>query len=423
MANGLVKALRRQGFRLYVNTVYPSILKKRVREVAAKQHIKVVFFAMNVAMWHYKGVYDLLSRDERFECHIVLTSARQNLPEQRTAAMKALRNFFDTQGTDYIDFDDERDEGYDVKGNIDPDIVFYPQPYDDQYVPRHSYFNFTSRLICYIPYSVNVIKDYRLLCDLPIHNLAWKVYCPLKADQEMARRLARNHGRNWVVSGYHNLDNYLSDDVNDVWKIKDRAVKRLIWAPHFSIIPESTWLKSRSNFLWMAKPMLDIAERYNGRLQIAFKPHPWLKAELYKHPDWGKARTDDYYSRWADMANTQLETGAFVDLFKSSDAMIHDSASFTAEYLFVNKPVAFVTTDFERIREDHSEFGRAALDQHYLVHNVDEVQAFIEQVVLGGEDTMRDGRTRFFETVLKPNVSGTTSRFIVNDMKRGLGII
>ena len=119
MANGLVKALRRQGFRLYVNTVYPSILKKRVREVAAKQHIKVVFFAMNVAMWHYQGVYDLLSRDERFECHIVLTSARQNSPEQRTAAMKALRNFFDTEGTDYIDFDDERDEGYDVKFIID----------------------------------------------------------------------------------------------------------------------------------------------------------------------------------------------------------------------------------------------------------------------------------------------------------------
>lgn len=423
MANWFVKQARRQGFRLYVNTVYPSVLKRKVKEVAAKDKIEVVFFAMNVAMWHYQGVYELLSREERFNCHIVLTSARQYSPEQRTAALKALREFFDAQGIIYIDFDEERDEGYDVTGKINPDIVFYPQPYDDQYVPAHSYFNFTSKLICYIPYSVNVIKDYRLLCDLPIHNLAWKVYCPLQADKEMAGRLARNHGRNWVVSGYYNLDKYLSDEQNDVWKIKDRTIKRLIWAPHFSIMPLSTWLKSRSNFLWMAQMMLDVAEQYKGRLQIAFKPHPWLKAELYKHPDWGQEKTDAYYDRWANLENAQLETGGYVDLFKTSDAMIHDSASFTAEYLYVNKPVAFVATDFEHIRSDHSKFGCAALDQHYVVHNEDEVREFIDRVVIGGEDTKREQRTRFFDTVLKPNVSGTMGQFIVNDMKQSLGII
>lgn len=422
MANWLIKQARRQGFKLYVNALYPSILKKRVNEVGQKDKIEVVFFAMNVAMWHYQGIYDLLSREERFNCHIVLTGARQYTPEQRSAVLKALRSFFDAQGIAYIDFDDQHDEGYDVKGKINPDIVFYPQPYDDQYVPDHSYFNFTSRLICYIPYAVNVVKDDRLLCDLPIHNLAWKVYCSLSNEKDMAARVARNHGRNWVVSGYHNLDKYLSSEENDVWKIKDRSVKRLIWAPHFSILPISSLLPRRSNFLWMSQLMLEIAEQYKVKLQIAFKPHPWLRDELYKYSDWDKERVDEYYDKWASLENTQLETEGFVDLFKTSDAMIHDCGSFTAEYLFVNKPVAFVSTDFERILDGHSEFGRTALEQHYIVHNEAQVREFIEHVVLDGEDPKQKQRNRFFNTVLRPNVSGTTSRFIVTDMKQSLGI-
>ena len=423
MANWFVKQARRQGFKLYVNTAYPLILRNRVKEVGKKDKIEVVFFAMNIAMWHYQGVYDLLSREERFNCHIVLTGARQYAPEQRATALKALRDFFDARGITYIDFDEEHDEGYDVKGKINPDIVFYPQANDDQYVPAHSYFNFTSKLICYVPYSVNVMKDYRLLCDLPIHNLAWKIYCPLRYDKELAQRLARNHGRNWIVSGYYNLDEYLSADVKDVWKIKDRALKRLIWAPHFSVRPDSTWLESRSNFLWMAQLMLDIAEQYKDRLQIAFKPHPWLKAELYNYSVWDKEKVDSYYDRWATMENTQVETEGFIDLFRTSDAMIHDCGSFTAEYLYVNKPVAFVSADFERIKADHSDFGHAALEQHYIVQNEAEVRAFIDEVVLGGEDPKREQRTRFFDTVLKPDGSGTTSQFIVNDMKKSLGIV
>jgi CDP-glycerol glycerophosphotransferase (TagB/SpsB family) len=122
------------------------------------------------------------------------------------------------------------------------------------------------------------------------------------------------------------------------------------------------------------------------------------------------------------MVNTQLETGDFVDLFKTSDAMIHDCGSFTAEYLYVNKPVAFVSDNIEQLKIPHSDFGRAALDQHYILKDKDDVLAFINDVVLGGNDSKKEQRTRFFETVLKPDVTGTTSQFIVNDIKKSLGL-
>ena len=168
--------------------------------------------------------------------------------------------------------------------------------------------------------------------------------------------------------------------------------------------------------------MFDIAEQYKDSLQIAFKPHPRLKTELYRHPDWGKEKTDQYYQRWDSMENTQLETGDFIELFKTSDAMIHDSGSFTIEYLFVNKPVAFTTADFEALKSEHNDIARACLDQYYVVHDENELMAYIKDVVIAGQDTMKDQRTAFFQTALKPNVRGNTSEFIVNDIKRSLGL-
>jgi hypothetical protein len=420
--NKFYLAVRRQGIKLYLNALYPYVLNHRAKTIGKKDKIEVVFFAIDVAMWHYQGIYDLLSQDKRFNCHVVLSPLCQFSQQQRIEVIDSLRAYFATQGIPYIDYDEENDKGFDVKSEINPDIVFYPQPYDGLYVKEHDFWQFRSKLLCYIPYAINVVKGYVDVYDTHYHNLAWKVYCPFDQDKARARKMAKNRGCNWVVSGYYNLDRYSSSTAVYEWKIKDKARKRLIWAPHFTITGDGTFLLPRSNFLWMAQLMLDIAQKYQDRLQIAFKPHPWLKSKLYNHPDWGKEKTDRYFELWATMDNTQVETGDFVDLFKTSDAMIHDSGSFTAEYLFVNKPVAFVTTNLEALKSDHSDFGCAALDQHYIVKNEADVLAFVNDVVLGGNDPMKKQRTSFFESVLRPHSSGSTSQFIVDDMKRSLGI-
>lgn len=418
----LYQKLRRQGVEFYFTFLYPQILKRRAHAIGKKDKIEVVFFAVNVAMWRCQGVYDLLSKDKRFNCHVVLTVTKAFTTEQQAKDLQQMREYFGSKGIDFVDFDEQEGVGYDVKGLIDPDILFYPQPYSYMNPWNHDFFQYTKKLLCYIPYGIHTVEGGNMSFDLPFHNLAWRIYYPFQIDKDNAAAVARNHAKNWVVSGYYMLDKYLSQDAVDVWKIKDRSIKRLIWAPHFSITPESTFLKMRSNFLWMSQLMLDVAQKYQGRLQIAFKPHPRLVHELYSHPDWGIEKTDRYYEQWAALENTQLETGDFVDLFKTSDAMIHDSGSFVSEYLFVNKPVAFVTNDFDKMRAEHSVIGRGCLDQHYIVGNEDEVINFIDDVVLGGQDSMQAQRTEFFETVLRPKVKGSTSQFIVDDIKKGLGI-
>lgn len=415
---GLIEKIRRAGVKVYINSLYP-IQKFNEKKIGKKDKIEVVFFAMNVEMWNYQGVYDLLSKEKRFNCHIVLTGACQYPEEQRKQSLTNLRNYFRSKNINYIDFDEEG-LGYDVKKLIDPDILFYPQPYGGQYVKRHNFRTFRYKLICYIPYGVSVLSDYDWVYNTSFHNLAWKLYYPFKMMKQRAERIQSNHARNVLVSGYPNLDYYLSDKSEDVWKIKDRSIKRLIWAPHYSIPSEGNWI-TRSNFLWMSNLMLQIAEQYRDRLQIAFKPHPWLKSRLYEQPEWGVEKTDSYYDQWSNLSNTFIASG-FVDLFKTSDAMIHDSGSFTAEYLFVNKPVAFVTNDLQGLMEGHSEFGRSALNQHYIVGDENDIRNFIESVVLGENDVMFSQRNDFFENVLRPNTTGTTSQFIVDDIKKSLGV-
>ena len=158
----------------------------------------------------------------------------------------------------------------------------------------------------------------------------------------------------------------------------------------------------QSNFLWMADFMLELAERYAGKIQIAFKPHPRLLTELYKHKDWGKDRANCYYDEWANRENTQLETEGFIDLFMTSDAMIHDSGSFSIEYHYSGNPVLYIADNFEQQVAEKGELGKLAMRKHYVGRFKEDIIHFIEEVVLNGNDPMKQGREDFYKQYLLP---------------------
>ena len=234
--------------------------------------------------------------------------------------------------------------------------------------------------------------------------------------------MADNHGRNVRVTGYANADEFLSGHHRSPWRemADGHCRKRIIWAPHFSITAKSSYLPARACFLWMAELMLELAQAYKDRIQIAFKPHPSLITQLYQHPDWGKERADDYYARWQQMENTQLETGGYVDLFMTSDAMIHDSGSFVVEYLYANRPVMFVSNNLQSILATQSEFGLQAYKQAYIGSEAGDIRRFIDEVVLRENDPMRPQREQFFSDYLLPPGGKTVAQNIVDDITKSL---
>ena len=95
-----------------------------------------------------------------------------------------------------------------------------------------------------------------------------------------------------------------------------------------------------------------------------------------------------------------LEEGEYVDLFIGSDAMIHDSGGFTTEYLYQRKPVMYLLKN--NPQEVFNDFGIMSFEQHYHGRTREDIEHFIEDVVLAGNDPMKESRERFFEQYLGP---------------------
>lgn len=406
---------------------YRTIEKTHDRYVASirdKRPINVVFFAMSVSMWRYQHLYELMSKDSGFNATIVLSPSIDYTEEQQMRDVAQMRSYFAARGTNYVDFlvGQEGSKPCNVERELHPDILFYPQPYENLLVPEHDCKRFYNKLICYYPYAFWTSKG-KWSYNFHFHNLAWRLYYSTSLHLQEAQKTAENRGRNVRVVGYANADDFLAAVHADNWrKMSDgKRRKRLIWAPHYAIIQEFG-LVQRSNFLWMADLMLELAKRYADRLQVAFKPHPRLLTELYRHPAWGKAKTDAYYDEWASLPNTQLETGEFVDLFMTSDAMVHDSGSFAVEYHYSQNPVMFVSKDIDELLATQSDFGKLAYKMQYIGKCERDVVDFVENTVLGGDDPLKPQRKSFFENYLLPPNGKTVAENTLSDLRSAFGM-
>jgi hypothetical protein len=124
----------------------------------------------------------------------------------------------------------------------------------------------------------------------------WRYFVETKVHQRLAQIYARNKGTNVVVSGYPGMDILLRKDYQpkDVWKIKNKKIKRIIWSPHH-IIPQFGSTLDYSTFLKYSEFMFELAKKYQEQIQIAFKPHPILRSKLSLDEVWGKEKTNEIF--------------------------------------------------------------------------------------------------------------------------------
>ena len=395
--------------------------KEIIKKLQKKDIINVVFYAMNVPMWNYQHLYELMKKNPRFKLYVVLSPNHRSPIDVRNEEAKAMRLYFEERGVPYIDCDQNGEVCVDVKSDIQPDILFYTQPYPTVMKPADYCTNFTNSLVCYYPYafwSANGGWSYNKV----LHQKAWKLFYSTDLHLKDAKRLCDNRGKNVVVTGYPKTDDFLNKNIHDVWKIKDQQHKRLIWAPHFTIQASLPGTVARSNFLIMAEMMVEMAKINQNCLQIAFKPHPRLKTELYNLEDWGKERTDKYYELWDSMPNTFLAEGEYIDLFMTSDGMVHDSSSFSIEYHYSQKPVMYVTKHLDEYKKMLNDFGKMAIDIHYIGHTKEDILSFVNNQVLKGIDPLKNDRLIFYKKYLLPPNDQSVAQNTYNNIVKSLGI-
>lgn len=383
-----------------------------LNKARSKKKVRVAFFVLNADIWKFEEVLAILEDDQRFEPVIVVCPPINLRDEDINSKMDKAYDFFKQNSHNVVySFDEKRQRYIDVKKELSPDIVFFTNPYGYT-LKKYRIENYLDVLTCYSQYSF-ILEEREHFFNSVFHNLLWKAFYETKAHKELAERYAVNNGVNVEVTGYPGIDSlvYAERLDNGVWKHKDNRLKRIIWAPHWSIVERGHGRPSASNFLKLSEFMLDFVELYCDKIQVAFKPHPYLKNTLYQHPDWGKERAESYYGRWKDIENGQLETGNYADLFNSSDAMIFDSISFIAEYLFSGKPSMFMKASPD-VPIQFNKLGKMALDHHYHGSVKEDIIHFIDEVVIEGKDRMKDKRSRFYRDILSPPNGRSASRNI-----------
>lgn len=396
---------------------YRDLQMQTLNSIKQKGSANVMFLVSSLSMWKYDEVLDLLNNNPRFKVNVILYPFSLYSAEERQLSIEKLQVYFNNKGIKYIN---AYAPGFDIEdlfNTINPDIIFYTQPYEGIYNNYFEYPHHLDKLIIYSPYGINIAKG-DLFINTSLHNLAWRIYQATPLHKQMAKRLTYNSGKNVVVVGLSNSERFKDESINYPWKNDREGVKKIIWAPHYSIL-EGHELHHAS-FLWLHDYMLNIADKYDGNLQVAFKPHPKLKTLMYEHPDWGKEKTDAYFRAWADGKNTVLEEGDYVSLFANSDAMIHDSSAFIGEYLHTEKPVMFTSRDLYNIRIECNQFGNACLDMHYHADSYEGITRFIDEVVMLGKDPMADRRHEFYKNVLSINDDLSTGQRIYNDILKFL---
>lgn len=407
--------------RIFRPLYYKMVLCRKVemehnallKSIRKRGYANVVFFASNLAMWRYQGILELMMKDKRFKTHLILSTLKTYSEEQKEENLKTMRAYFEGKNIPFYDSSKWKNEDFNIRQSLFPDIMFYPQHYDTIFNNPLDNKYFEDKLLCYAPYGVGTLPASWNI-NTRFHNIAWKLFYDTEIFKKNAQEYAYNKGRNACVVGNANADDFMKIEHKDVWKPQHSRKKRIIWAPHFTI--EQKQKVHRGSFLWLWDVMLDIAKTYSDKVQIAFKPHPRLKSVLYDYPGWGKKNTDEYYRQWAEMSNTQYENSEFIDLFMTSDAMIHDCGSFTVEYHYSMNPAMFTSHVIDEVRMPLNQLGREAIDAHYLGKTVGDVKHFIDEVVLQDNDPMFSVRKAFYQKYLLPPNGNTVADNMLNEI-------
>jgi hypothetical protein len=386
--------------------------EKAILSLQQKKHVTVAFFVLDLAGWKNDYLYKMMEQSKVFDPIIFVCPVVNFDRSYMLNKISDIYAYFKENGYNVIKSYDEKTDTYvDVRKEINPDIIFYQTPYYGQIDNRYFISEFTDKLTCYVPYFFDTSNNFSFFYNHPFHNFLWRHFVPTQHHLKYSQLYSWCRGENAMVTGYPGVDFYLDSQfkAKDVWKIKDRRIKRIIWAPHHTMASYEPI--HYSCFLLYYQTMLDLAHKYSDRIQIAFKPHPLLQPKLYEL--WGKEKTDKYYAAWDALPNGFFMNGLYSDLFLTSDAIIHDCGSFIAEYLYTGKP-AMRTDNPKQVLNEFSDFGLACLECYYHAKNADDIENFIVDVVLNGNDTMKDKRNEFYETVLKSPSGKMASQYILD---------
>ena len=378
-----------------------------------------MFLISNTASWKVGPVFSEMLSDSEFDpvavvCPVVSGTLSHDAQKAADLAVQLLND----NGFPFIDMTTmEREAARRRISQFDPHVVFFTNPHG--LAPRHLHNELLStRLTCYVPYNHEVMTygGNQQQYNSVTHNSFWRIFVPHKESKDYYKTARIRSDAGVLTTGFPTCEPLLTQDCHSgqsPWKKQEKPKKRIIYAPHW-LWNDNIKMATIDTF---GESMMRLAEKYRDDIQWAFRPHPMLWPKLMKDDSWGPERTKAFFSFWRDSDFCQIHDEDYVQLFRTSDAIIHDSGSFLAEYLYLKKPAMYLMT--EQTGEKYfNPFGRRAVAACTVGRSADDIERFLVDVLKGTETD--DTVETFFGQDIEPLFRRPPSVQICEEIKKSL---
>ena len=379
--NKMVKFLKWWLFSLWIAA--------RVKKIRKKEKIRFLFILSELTQWKTELLYQKMLSHPRFEPILGITPSRGYKGAERNVI-----DYCKQKGYSYILLNPTET----ILSQVNVDFVMHQKPYNREIHPAHYIDNNKRVPVILIPYFLSTITE-DWVVNQRVSFFAWRQFVDNESCRKAWSKIHKFKGLNYRVTGTPIMDELLTpkEQLKDVWPINDGR-KRIIYAPHHTISDFHWEGIAYSTFLEYCQFMLEMRDKYKDKVYFVFKPHPSLKDRLDKI--WGKEKTDSYYLAWEQTRYSHVASGKYLELFKYSDALIHDCGSYTVEYMYTANPIMYLIRD-----EHHSEnmipYARKAFDLHYKGFNQADIEQFIQDVI-NGNDPLKSDRVAYRASFLMP---------------------
>jgi len=376
--------------------------------------IKVGFIVVFNSVFPERPVFEKMLKDDTFDPYIIVA------PNVSRTYQYLLDTYYEAYNNLSAEYPGRVVGGYDEKSDTylelkdEYSVIFFANPYKHLVHQYHEieYFLDKDVLPLYANYGLAVVRFWEEVIATDFYNYLWKVCLETKGNLEFLKSKEIIKGKNGIVTGCLKMDKLASQKPRP-----DKTRKMIMICPHHTV-----WgwkALNISNFLEYYQLFVDLPKMY-PQIDFVFRPHPLLFANLKAHKIWTQEQIDKYLEEMLSSDNIIYDTtGDYHEVFANSDAMIHDCASFTGEYLYTEKPCCYMLKKGVELSDTYIPLGEQCLENYYHAYNADDICQFIDDVVLGGNDPLKEQREKFAREELKVNYPHT-SEFIMDVLKEKL---
>lgn len=391
----------------FVQHRYKRILRRLQAKASKNEKIAVGFYVIYDSIFAFRPLFEKMLQDDFFDPYIVIASDtfRGKINEIKRAK-QAYESLVQKYGSERIllGFDYQNDTYSDLSDRFD--IIAFSYPYDNwtHKFSKLEYLCHKNVLTIFTSYSYSVTRHTRHIYKLKFTNLIWRMFVENESILTEGKKYSRCQGNNLYAIGYVKMD--------DLPESIPHKQKTIIISPHYTVASYCKEYLQLSNFLQYAQFFQELPKKYPN-IFFVFRPHPMLLDSLVRENVWTKNEVDAYMQTLLSNENMFFSDGGdYFDLFASSDGIINDCGSFTGEYMLTGKPGCFMLRNDDEIKVEFIEFGQRILEHYYKAYSEEDIINYIDNVVLKGEDPLKEAREAFVENEMKINYKNVSNCII-----------